>query len=1052
MDTKPTVPVAKFGLLPYRISSQVAMLVSILFIFTVFAFTAYTVRQQSALTQETIARHSQALAHNIALTAATQLVLGDGAALEYFLLRSAEHQDIRSLVLADPSGKVLAAVGKERGDREPVAVYGQPSLVLPANAEGPIREAFTQIEENAKERRLLLWQPVVSGKTLGWLRVEIGLDLLTVAERRIWEDSIVTALIAILGSTALLLLFLVRPLRALRQASDFASRLDVLRGTTLPTYGGNLEIRELYDALNRASRRLKQQEETIEESNRFLKSLTDALGEGVVATDVEGRCTFVNAEAEHLLGWDRQDLLGQDLHDAVHFQTATGFPVVKDECPLHASAVASRPFRSELDAFTRRDGRVFPISVVSVPLFEGDRFTGTVAAFQDITERKRDEDYLMATTSRLSALIESMQTAILVEDENRQVVLANQALGQLFNLDVEPQELVGVDCRLVLDHLERLFADSEQGQKAVPQAEQIVAGRLPVVGEEIVLTDGRVVERDYIPIYLFPQVAQPEDYRGHLWLYRDITERKQAERELQLAKESAESANRAKGEFLANMSHEIRTPMNGILGMTDLALETELNGEQRDYLQMVKSSADALLVIINDILDFSKIEAGKLELETIHFNLRQLLRDTLAPLELRARQRGLALVYEVPAGLPDGYMGDPGRLRQILINLVGNAIKFTEEGRVAVRVRAEDDLLHFFVSDTGIGVPPDKQQLIFEAFSQADSSVTRRFGGTGLGLTICMRLVRLMEGQLWVENNSAAGSTFHFTVRLSPAQAASAPGGGLVFADSEKEVALPPLHLLLAEDNPVNQKLVVTLLHKRGHTVVVAGNGQEALDALERQTFDLILMDMQMPVMGGLEATRRIREQESAAADGRHIPIVAMTANAMAGDRERCLEAGMDAYVSKPIRRDEFFTAIADVLPLWRRLETPAAGGAAPAAPAAPAMPLPGETPVCNRKEAVERLDGDEELFAMLVQMYATELPAYLQRLDEALAATDMTALAREAHTYKGLMATFSADQGSRLARELELQAKAGNPEGLVPLVRQLQDEMRKVSQALAAG
>ena len=1034
----------RFSLLPYRISSQVALLVSLLFMLTVFAFTAYTVQEQADLSQETITRHSQALAENIAFTAAPQMVLGDESALEYFLLRSAEYPDIQALTLIDARGKVLASVRKDdQGGSS--AEYGV-SRLLPPHGE----EARSNLLETPAGRRLLLWQPVVSGQVLGWLRLEIGLDLLADAQRHIWQDSIVTALAAIIGSTTLLLLFLLRPLRALRQATDFASRLDVLRGQSLPAYHGSLEIGELVQALNRASRRLKQQEETIEENSRFLQSLTDALGEGVIATDAEGRCTFINAEGERMLGWRRQELLGKDVHHTIHFQTATGFHVSQDECPLHSPAVASRPFRSELDAFTRSDGSVFPISVVSVPLFEGERFTGTVAAFQDITERKRDEDFLMATTSRLSALIESMQAGILVEDENRQIVLANQALGQLFELDVDPQELVGVDCRLVLQHLQGLCAD---GARFVPRVEAVVEDRRAVLGEEIRLADGRVLERDYIPIYLFPQVAQPEDYRGHLWLFRDITERKHAELELQQAKEAAESANRAKGEFLANMSHEIRTPMNGILGMTDLALDSALTPEQRDYLEMVKSSADALLVIINDILDFSKIEAGKLELEHIHFHLRQLLRETLKPLELRARQRSLTLRCEVPEEVADGYLGDPGRLRQVLINLVGNAIKFTEEGQVAVRVEARDGLLHFAVSDTGIGIPADKQQLIFEAFSQADSSVTRRFGGTGLGLTICTRLVRLMGGHMWVESDPGQGSTFHFTARLEavagPAESGEADAG-------RGEVVLPPLRLLVAEDNPVNQKLVLTLLQKRGHRVTLADNGQQALAALATDHFDLVLMDMQMPVMGGLEATRRIRAAEAARGDGQHLPIVAMTANAMAGDRELCLEAGMDGYVSKPLRRDEFFSAMADVLPpeLLRQAGAaaaiPADGQAAAAA--APSESAPAALRRCDRAEAVARLEGDEELFAMLVKMFSDDLPNYLQRLNAALAGQDMEALSREAHTLKGLLATFSAGRGTALALELETRAKGGHVETLGVLVRQLQEELELVRQELLAG
>jgi len=1051
MDPKSVKATSRFvSILPYRISSQVALLVSLLFMVTVFAFTAYTAKEQSVLAQQTITRHSQALAANIALTVTSQMVLKDTAALEYFLLRSAEYPDIQGLTLTDIRGKVISAVRKDASGT-PVASYGRAPLVVPGTDPAqPEAAKLVQEEGGPGSRRLLVWQPISNGDPLGWLSMEMSLNPLDESERHVWEDSIVTALVAILGSTAVLLLFLVRPLRALGEATDFASRLDTLRGHSLPPYRGNLEIGALIQALNRASQRLKQQEETIEENNRFLQSLTDALGEGVIATNAEGACTFVNAEAEKMLGWSRQELLGRDVHDTIHFQTATGFHMHKDECPLHASAVASRPFRSELDAFTRRDGSVFPISVVSVPLFEGERFTGAVAAFQDITERKRDEDYLLATTSRLSALIESMQGAILVEDENRQIVLANQALGQLFNLDVDPQELLGVDCRLVLDHLQHLFAES---LFFVPRVEEIVAGRMPVVGEEILLADGRVVERDYIPIYLFPQVAQPEDYRGHLWLYRDITQRKQTELELQQAKNAAEAANRAKGEFLANMSHEIRTPMNGILGMTDLALDTQLNGEQRDYLEMVKSSADALLVIINDILDFSKIEAGKLELEHIHFNLRQLLRDTLKPMELRARQRNLVLAVEVPETLPESYFGDPGRLRQVLINLVGNAIKFTQEGQVGVTVEASGEHLHFAVSDTGIGIPPDKQQLIFEAFSQADSSVTRRFGGTGLGLAICMRLVRLMNGRLWVQSDPGLGSIFHFTVRLdgAPTDMAASPKAP---GDAGQENYLPPLRFLVAEDNPVNQTLVQTLLRKRGHQVTLVGDGQAAVEALARDSFDVVLMDMQMPVMDGLEATRRIRQDEAAAGDGRHIPIVAMTANAMAGDREQCLNAGMDSYVSKPLRRDEFFTAIADVLPrdaaAAAAAQAPAPAAAIAAAAKSPVVP-PAER-ACDRAEAIERLDGDEELFATLIQMYVGELPAYIERLQAAQTANDLPLLSREAHTLKGLLATFSAARGAALALELETQAKAGRSEGTEVLVAALVAEMERVRAELEAA
>ena len=526
-----------------------------------------------------------------------------------------------------------------------------------------------------------------------------------------------------------------------------------------------------------------------------------------------------------------------------------------------------------------------------------------------------------------------------------------------------------------------------------------------------------------------------------LGCHTDVTALKRAEEdlrrqaaELRDARDAAERANRAKSTFLANVSHEIRTPLNAVIGTAELLGDTDLTPVQHDHLAAIRESAEALLDIINDILDFSKIEADKLQSEQQPFRLRDRVDNLVKSLAPRLHGKPVAMRSDIADDAPDALIGDARLLRQVLANLVSNAIKFTERGAIEVRVhrheRTDDTVtLRFEVSDTGIGIPPAKQQVIFEEFVQADASTTRRYGGTGLGLAIASRLVDALGGAIGLQSEPGKGSTFHFTARfgLDAAAPAEAP------QPSEPDVELPPLRVLLVEDSVANQRVGAGMLRKLRHTVSIATNGARAVEACASERFDVILMDLQMPGMDGYEATRAIRrrEQDEGAAK---TPIVALTARASRGNEELCRAAGFDGYLAKPYRSRELLDAIAAVVPAT----VPATGRQAPAAAAAATSRL-------DWPAALETVDGDGELLDKMIDGFVGQQPALVAELRDALGTGNLPVVRRVAHTIGGSLRSFDGARVVALANALEDRCRGGSPDEAAAAWRALEPELAEV-------
>ncbi|MCE5284202.1 MAG: CHASE domain-containing protein [Deltaproteobacteria bacterium] len=668
-------------------------------------------------------------------------------------------------------------------------------------------------------------------------------------------------------------------------------------------------------------------EEALKKSEEQVRLLLNSTAEAIYGLDLEGNCTFANPSCLRMLGYEKpEDLLGRNMHQLIHHSRPDGTPLPIEECNINRVFHDRMGVHRDDEVYWRADGVAIHVEYWSYPQIRDDRVTGVVVAFIDITKRRQAEQALATEKGRLSNILEGTNAGTWEWNVQTGETIFNERWAEIIGYTLAELMPVTIDTWLKLAHPDDLKLSSalleRHFRKELPYYECEARIRHKDGSWVWVLDRGKVST--------WTDDGKPLVVSG---TRQDITKRKQMEEDLRAgearyreAKDLAEAAAKAKSEFLASMSHEIRTPMNAIIGMADLLLDSPLTEEQARYVYAFRNAGENLLHIINDILDFSKIEAGQVTLESIPFSLQKLLDGIAEIMNLKATEKGIGLSYEVAPGIGDEWVGDPGRLNQILFNLVGNAIKFTTAGTVRITVGMVEGIsepgpgqghcLLFAVKDTGIGIPRDAIQAIFEKFTQADSSMSRRFGGTGLGLAICRQLVSIMGGNLWVESTEGVGSTFSFTVCLKKGErdvAAARREEAQTLSDVGTGGDERPLKILLVEDRQDNRLLIQSYLKKLPHAMDMAGNGQEAVDMIRAGgRYDLILMDIQMPVMDGYTATRHIREWE---VDHHQPPaiIVALTAHALHEDREKSIAAGCDGHLTKPIKKAEFLSALQDV-------------------------------------------------------------------------------------------------------------------------------------------
>ena len=825
-------------------------------------------------------------------------------------------------------------------------------------------------------------------------------------------------------------------------------------------------------ARKHAETELKEALEQLQRTTSLQHAILNGSEYSIIATRADGTITVFNAGAERMLGYRADEVVGKATPEIFHdgnevverarTQAAeVGSPVPPGFETFVNKSRLGRPNENEW-TYIRKDGTRFPVQLSVTPICDNTgQITGFMGVAQDITERKRAEEALSASETRYRLLAENMRDVVWAVDGSLRRTYVSSSIRLLTGHTVEEAMQLSFDEVVTPETAKQV---REAFAKVAAQAREnpeVLQEPIWLEMEYRCKNGGTIWAEANATIH----VGKNGSFSAAMGVSRDITARKkasqrlqeyackleQANRELEEATVAARAASEAKGQFLANMSHELRTPLNGVIGMTELLRGTQLDDRQIDFVEACHSSGRVLLNLINDILDFSKIEAGKLELDEREFDLGQMVKETVEAVTIQARQKKLQLVSHVAPQARCRVRGDDVRLQQILINLIGNAVKFTEAGQVAVKVelaepRAGKPAIRFEVSDTGIGIPADRSDRLFQSFSQADSSTTRKYGGTGLGLAISKNLVELMGGQIGVTSQFGRGSTFWFVVPLQRATLErpekSARSEATVGRRRTCDALLNGRRVLLAEDNRVNRMYVQEVLRQVGMGCCAVDNGLQAIQAARSERFDLVLMDCQMPEMDGFEATRRIREMECDGQLAGRLPIVALTANAVKGDRERCLEAGMDNYISKPFEPDALLAIIGRLL---------AASGEEPVEerPAEPGpTPSPSESsPPIDRGALLIRCMGNLEFAQSLLSDFEVDLPERVDQIAQRIHEGDVRATAESAHALKGAAGTVAAESLRALAAEIEAAGKAGDLTQVELLADQLRAEAQRCLQ-----